>query len=569
MLMQKLRKYIKYVLFIALVGFGALIFFNWGANIQGQRRNGETDIAVINNQEISYRYYLGYKQVKEQEIRGITDEEIWNLFLEDFMWQYLISKERIGVTDDELWVVIRSNPPQEVYEADFMQNEQGEFDYDKYLELLRSPQSRAWLLEYENNLRRQIPKEKLRSLFLTFGWISPHEDSFSLMWQTTFYNLRVLSIPLFTLRSMLQISEAESRVYFQEHTEEFETPEQKILKYVFFKREASSDDSLEARERLEDFQNRIADGEDFLTVAQEVSDDTAIVHEFEPDNPVAMKPYLLNVYKELKNGDMSDIIQASHGYEIIKRIKGGIVYKVRTDIRISMTTKADIYDHIEAFIAAAEDIGFDSAAVEMELVSRQTYPMSSDNVTFPVRDREGLTKYLSRAKKKRVEGPFSSIGGYYLFTLDSVIPASVPAFEGIRSRVEAQMERDALTTLVEKKLNNLYGMLIGNNPINAVIAQDTTVVYQERQGVQLAWVQTALGAEVAGAVARMEPGQMSPPLFTDWAGYIVFCDNKQVIPLDSSMVFALQMKRQSRLEQIMINVFTPDKIKDNRDLFFE
>ncbi|MBN2620686.1 peptidyl-prolyl cis-trans isomerase [candidate division WOR-3 bacterium] len=567
--MQKLRKYIKYVLLIALISFAALIFFNWGADIQGQRRDNTTDIAVINGEEISYRQYMSYKQEKLQSIRGITDEEIWNLMIEEFIWQHLIIKERLGVTDEELWAIIRSNPPREVMEADFMKNEQGEFDYEKYLELLRSPQSRSWLYEYEMSLRRQVPREKLRSLLTTFGWVAPFEDSLYVARQTTFFDFRILSIPIFAVRGRVLVSEADARAYYEEHREEYKNPEQKILKYVFFVREASPDDSLEARERLEDFTNRIEDGEDFLVVAQEVSDDTAIVHEFEPGNPVAFKPYLMNVYTTLKDGEMSDIIQASHGYEIIKRVHKGLVYKVRADIRVSSTTKADINDRMEAFMQAAGEIGFDSAAMDLDIAVRQTYPMTTDNVTFPVRDREGLAEYLKRAKKDKVEGPFSSIGGYYLFTLDSVIPSSIPVFEAIQPRIEAELERDMLAEFVEKKLTTLYDQLVSTMPVQEVLAHDSMVVYQDQDNVQLTWVQNALGSEVAGRVARMEPGEISAPLVTEWAGYIVMCNGKRTIPIDSSMVFALQMKRQSRIEQIMRDVFTPDEMKDNRDIFFE
>jgi parvulin-like peptidyl-prolyl isomerase len=569
MLMQKLRKYIKYVLFIALIGFGALIFFNWGQNIQGQRRGNTTDIAVINDQKISYRQYLAYKQEKQQTIRGISDEEIWNLMIEEFMWQHLISKERLGVTDEELWAVIQSNPPREIYNADFMKNEQGEFDFEKYLELIRSPQSRAWLLEYEYNLRRQIPQEKLRSLLTTFGWVSPFEDSLYLSRQSTFYDMRILSLPIFSVRGIVQISDNDVRAYYEEHHEDFETSQQFILKYVFFRKEASSDDSLEARERLEDFLNRIEEGEDFLAVAQEVSDDTSIVHEFEPGNPVAFKPYLMKVYADLKDGQVSDIVQASNGYEIIQRIRAGLVYKVRADIRVSMSTKAEINDLMEAFMQAADDIGFDAAVEEMELTARQTYPMSIDNVTFPVRDREGLADYLKRAKKKRIEGPFSSIGGYYLFTLDSVIPASIPPFETIQSRVKAEMEQKVLGEYVEEKLASIHEQLVNSIPVDHILAQETTVVFQEQDGVQLTWVQSALGGEAAGRIARMTPGEISEPLVTNWAGYIFMCDNKRIVPMDSTMVYALQMKRQMRIEHIMQDIFTPGKIEDNRDLFFE
>jgi hypothetical protein len=234
-----------------------------------------------------------------------------------------------------------------------------------------------------------------------------------------------------------------------------------------------------------------------------------------------------------------------------------------------MSTKAEINDRMQAFLQASQDIGFEAAAEEMEFHVRQTYPMTIDNVTFPIRDREGLTEYLKRAKKERVEGPFSSIGGYYLFTLDTIIPASLPPYESIESRVKATMEQKVLAEYVEDKLAAMYDLLTTNTPLEEIQARDTLIVFQVRDNVQLSWIQSALGNDVAGRVARMEPGEITLPVLTEWAGYIILCDDKRVVPMDSSMVYALQMKRQTRIEQVIGEIFDPVELEDNRDLFFE
>jgi len=419
MLMQKLRKNIRYVLVVALVSFLGLIFFQWGANITGRKDERKTNVAEIDGVPISFRDYMGFVRTKEADNKNISHEQVWVMLLEEIMWNKLIKEEKIRVTDQEILAIIKSNPPREIYESEYMKNEQGEFDYNKYLELLRAPQSRAWLLEYEYKLRKEVPREKLRSLLASFGWTSPFEDSFGLFLQMTKYDISYLQLPMFRASILLDISDDEATQYYVSHVEDFTEPEQRVLKFVFFERKPTHYDTVEARELIEDFVFRIEEGEDFLDVAKEISDDTLVVITFE--GPVGLKPYLMNVYKNLKNDEMSGIINAPHGYEIIKRISKGKIYKVKANIEISQTTIGEIFDEILSFKETAREIGFDSTAAEIGLQIRNTYPLDPDNVNFPVRNTKKFAEYVAEAKSDKIGGPFSSLGGYYLLVLDSII----------------------------------------------------------------------------------------------------------------------------------------------------
>ena len=565
--MQTLRKKTKYVLIIALIGFAGLIFFQWGANVGGVKDERKTDIVKIDGIPVSYTEYSRFIRQKEQEIKGISRDEIWNLMLEEIMWNNLIKREKIRVTDEEILAVIKHNPPREIYESEFMKGENGEFDFNKYYELLRTPQSRAWLLEYEYNLRRQLPKEKLRSLLSSFGWISPYEDSLIIAGQTNKYDVSYLMMPVFRARNLLEISEDEIGKYYNNNREEFINPELRILKFVFFERKPSPYDTLETRERIQDFNDRIEEGEDFLEVAKEVSDDTAVVKSFE--GKLGLKPYLMNVYNELKNGEVSDIIQAPHGFEIIKRIRKGLIYKVKVDIKVTPTTIGEIYDEVMSFKETAQEIDFDSAGAEVDLQVRKTYPMNKDNVSFPVRNTEGLAVYLSKAKIGEIGGPFSSIGGYYLFSLDSIIPETHPVFEDIKVKIKHRMEKERAVEIIANWLDKVHDQLTVGKTMEAIVSEDTVIVFREMKDLTLMQIQTGLGHEFAGVVATLGTNQISQPLILDWAGYIIRCDLKEVNPFDSTMVTFLQMKRQARLIALTADIFTPKKIEDYRDEFFE
>lgn len=566
-MMQVLRKKTRYVLFIALATFALLIFFQWGLNITGIRREQQKNIVEVDGLPVTYAEYVKYAQQKEQQSREVSRDEIWRLMIDEIMWSNLLKKEKMTVSDEEVWAVIRNNPPREIYESEFMKDEKGEFDFNKYYELLRAPQSRPWLLEYENNLRRQIPREKLRALMSTFGWVSPFEDSMLITEQTTEYKVSYLNLPVYRARALLNISDQEMREYYANNVEEFTQPELKIFKYVFFERKPSAYDTLESKERIEDFIDRIENGEDFLKLAYEVSDDTSVVVDF--DSETELKPYLVAVYKGLKNGEMSDIIQTAQGFEVVKRERAGLLYRVATRIEVSPTTRGEIYDKIMSFKEIAREWGFDSAAVDFGLTVRRTYPLSKDNATFPVRNQEYLGKFVTDSKRGEIGGPFSSFGGYYLFALDSIIPETRPQFESIMQKIRARIEREKVKEAIEQKLDAYYDKLVGGMTMENIASLDTLVGFHENDAMTLGQLHMTFGAEFAGGVAALESGQFSSPLMTELGGYIIRCDTKTVEPFDSTMIATLQAKRQGRLRMITENMFTPKKLEDNRDLFFE
>ncbi len=566
-MMQQLRKRTRLVLFIAVAAFVLLIFFNWGLNVSGRRGRQSKNVARIDGISISYQDYINYIRNKENRKEGITRDKIWPMLIDDIMWAKLIKQEHIKVTDEELWSIIKNNPPPEIYNSEYMKDESGKFDWNKYYQLLKSPQSLQWLYQYERQLRNELPKEKLRFLLTTLGWVSPFEDSILLTWPNTKYDLSFISISLYKIHTKAQISDEEIKKYFEEHKKEFVIPKRKILKYVFFPRRPSPADTAEARERLEDFLAEVKAGEDFFKLARDVSDDTLIQYKFE--NESVVKPYLLKVYKNLKDGEVSDIFKSAHGFEVIKRVHKGLIYRVKANIEISATTIDDIYDRINAFKESVKELGFDSTAADFKIPVRRTNPFTADNVNFPLNNRKKLQDFVAKAGPKDIGGPFNSIGGYYLFALDSVIPAKKLTLKDARPRIMAKLENKVLKDTLRQYLTRLYNELQSGKTMSELSRADTMISFQSGIKDQtLLQIATAYGGEFAGVVASLNEKEISHPLITDWAGYIIRCDRKVVLPADTNMVRMLQYKLQERLSFITQELFTPENIEDNRDDFF-
>ncbi len=569
-MMQNFRRNTRIILFIVVAAFVLLIFFQWGLDITGITQREELDIAKVDGVPIAYTDYVRFAQNKERETKGISREEIWNLMIEEVIWNNLIKKENIRIVDEEIVAIIKSNPPREIYESEYMKDSTGKFDYNRYLELLKSPQSRQWLLEYEFNLRKQLPREKLRSLIYTMAWSSPFEDSINLSKYSILYNFSFISLPLFRLRGKTEITDEELKEYYNKHIKDFTNPETKILKYVFFEKVPSAGDSAEARDKIEDFLLRVKEGEDFLVVAREVSDDTLIEKKFKDEKELL--PYEADVYKKLKDGGISNIILTSRGYEVIKRAGKRIIYSVRVNINVSQTTIGELDDRIESFKNSALELGFEEAAKEYNLSVHKTLPLNPEKINFPVRNQEGLARSLKRLKPKSVIGPFSSFGGYYLFALDSVIPEKVLSLNNDNEKaiIRSRYEREKLKTNLNDYLNNIFIQLQSGTTLEKIVEQDTTLFFQTNlNNLTLTDIESRYGPEFTGVLAALEKGQISKPLITEWAGYIIRCDDKTVIPFDTSMVKYIQYARQMRFQNLSISIFTPKKIIDNRDKFFE
>ncbi len=570
-MMQNFRRNTRIILFIVVVAFALLIFFQWGLDITGISGREEVNIAQIDGTPIPYTDYVKFIQSKEKENRGITREEIWSLMLDEIMWNNLIRKENIRVADEEIWAIIRSNPPRPIYESEYMKDSEGKFDYNKYLDLLKAPQSRQWLLEYEFNLRKELPREKLRSLIYTMAWSSPFEDSMIVSRHTNRYNFSFLSLPLFRLRGKVEVSDEALENYYKKNIKEFTNPELKVLKYVFFEKIPSKEDTIEARERMEDFLQRLKEGEDFLAVASEVSDDTLVEKKFKNENELL--PYEQDVFKKLKDGEISNIILSSRGFEIIKRVNKSTIYSVKANINVSSTTLSEISDRIESFKSSVKEMPFEEAAKEFGLNAHKTYPLSAERINFPVRNQDEFAKVLrKKLNPKEIIGPFSSFGGYYLFMLDSIIPSKTLSLtnENEKNIIKSRYERENLKITLEQYMNEIYAQLQSGTPLKQIAEKETLLLFQtDIVNMTLFDVENRYGQEFAGALANLEPNEISKPLITDWAGYIIHCDAKTVMPPDSSMIRYIQYTRQMRLQNISQSIFTPKKIIDNRDRFFE
>jgi peptidyl-prolyl cis-trans isomerase C len=120
----------------------------------------------------------------------------------------------------------------------------------------------------------------------------------------------------------LSVSDKEIKEYYDTHPDLFKQPEQVKASHILIKVDPKAEESkkTEARKKIEGVQERLKKGEDFATVAKEVSEGPSNVKGgdlgyFERGQMV--KPFE-DVAFALTTGEISSIVETQFGYHLIK-----------------------------------------------------------------------------------------------------------------------------------------------------------------------------------------------------------------------------------------------------------
>jgi peptidyl-prolyl cis-trans isomerase C len=118
------------------------------------------------------------------------------------------------------------------------------------------------------------------------------------------------------------VTPEESKAFYDAHPDLFKMPERVHASHILVKVEpnATQDDKDKALKKMKDIQKRIKKGEDFATVAKEVSDCPSKVNggDLGVFPRGKMDPKFEDAAFALKPGEVSDIVETQFGYHLIK-----------------------------------------------------------------------------------------------------------------------------------------------------------------------------------------------------------------------------------------------------------
>ena len=353
---------------IAIIIVGMLILalgaFAWDSYF---RADPVVPAAFVNGEKISaaefQRSYQSQRARLQEQLGGIDisqfipDEQKYKQdVLEQLIKEKLIEQSAIEagyqISDLALGQKIRQF-------RDFQTD--GQFDSEKYEQLLR--QYFGSIGAFEDKIRRDSIVQQYRQAVMMTAWLTPQEENYLISKQEQQRDVGFVDIPLSSFSDTIEVSDAEAKEYYEQHTSRYMTPEKVSIEYIELAvpdlmqdvevDEAALRDLYESRKmdfvvpeerrlrhilveagteeaeadalaRAEALLASIKGGKSFEAVAKESSDDFGSATQGGDLGYMGRDAMMDEAFADaafaLSIGDISEPVKSSYGYHIIKLV---------------------------------------------------------------------------------------------------------------------------------------------------------------------------------------------------------------------------------------------------------
>jgi len=234
-MLKWLRKYSRSWFIAMIIGAIAIVFVLWG--VGGLKSPQLQEVASVNGAPILMTAFVKQYQdlirqyqefskgeLTEESIKAMRlKEQALNRLIEEALLMQAAARLGIRVTTAELQEQVRSYP--------FFQ-EGGQFNERRYQQLLA--RSRLSPADFEAQERHRLLMQKIIQAITSFAKVSDGDlrEFFRMARETV--EVRFVVVPSERFLAAARPSEAEIDKYYQEHREQFRTPEKARVRYLLF-----------------------------------------------------------------------------------------------------------------------------------------------------------------------------------------------------------------------------------------------------------------------------------------------------------------------------------------------
>ncbi|MEO0092935.1 MAG: peptidyl-prolyl cis-trans isomerase [candidate division WOR-3 bacterium] len=584
-----MRKRVKIIMFIVALSFvaGFLLSEIWQMlrfRARGGRGYWEKGIfgkvgkKTITREEYQNTLdYFTYKFLKENKVRDLSEEDrenlhnqVWQYLISEKVWADILKQEKIKVTDAEIYEIMKANPPPELRENPELMTD-GKFDQEKYLQVLSNPQNRPYFMIYARELVDMLPKEKLRIDITGMYRVTSGEIQKALALENTKIKATFLYFSPKVVKDQSKPTEKEIKEYYERNKKEFAIPEMRRLKYVFFPRRITAEDSLDAQRQIEDIYNEIKPGEDFALLIRDFSDNpTETTATWYAQN--SFDSIMKRVLDSLQPGRFSKPFLNNEGWQIVNLVekkKDSVkLNRILIKIKMTSTTTATVLDSINKFLERAQHENFDTLCQEFGLMARETRVIKGRPVNFPgLYSVSPLQDFALRAKPKDLSEPMRGRGGYYVFRLEGIDKASYQPLDRIKQMIEWRIQREKDKEKIKAIAEAAYKKLFAGKTFADIVSEDSTIEIQKDSFNSFTYAKGAKGAEFAGALYALKPNETSGVVTTDWGSFIIHCDER--IEVNNTTAEDLKTQRhQTVTNRLFSEIIKTPEVFDYRNAYF-
>jgi peptidyl-prolyl cis-trans isomerase D len=497
---------IKAVLGAVVIAFVATIFLDWG-----WQRSGRPDahVATVGGEGVSLReFQLTYTNLTDFYRRLYQDrftedfartlnlkQQALDTLLQRKVLLHEAKRQGLMVSDVELIERVHSYP---VFQVN------GHFDRSRYLQVLRLSQLTPG--DFEQNQREELLLGKLENLIKDGVQVTETEVKQAFIHDKEQVSVDYLRVNPAQFVNQVEVSEADLSVYYQDHLERFRKPEQARIAYVIVdpelfaagveltdeqvaqyyeehKEEFRQEEQVRARHILfklaqqvgaeeearvraeaETALQRIQAGEEFATLASQLSQDPVSALQggdvgfFKRGEMV--KPFADTAFG-LQPGMVSEPVRTDFGYHLIKveeRQEAGYrpLEAVRAELRARLAqeearrlAEGKAQAAHEAISAAGSD--WKTAVQALELMPRETPFMAPGTAVEGIENSAAFTQTAFALQNEEVSQP-ALIGNHYvIMKLIERKASHIPPFEEVKDTVHEALVRERSDALARQK----------------------------------------------------------------------------------------------------------------------
>jgi peptidyl-prolyl cis-trans isomerase D len=448
-MLQSIRDRAQGIIVWTIVGLIIITFalFGLSSYLSG---TAKSVVATVNGVEISETDLLREYQNAQQRLQQMLGENYRaDLFNEQIMKQQvlegLIQREVINqYLEDENYHVAPQQVVATLHRMPAFQDANGQFSEENYRKVLSLQGIPAELFEMQ--LARDIENEHLRNGVVRTTFATEGESKRYHGLQDQQRKIGYLRIPQQQYVDQIQVSDDEIAAYYQQHQQEFSTPEevavdyvelnlaniasqidvsdaevreyydqhkdnyvsqqaQRKVRHILVKVDADNDEQT-ARKKIESIATRIKNGEDFATIAKAESQDPGSASQGGDlgfISPGVMDKAFEQAVFQLKLHELSQPVRTRFGYHLIE------VTQIRPqELKPFDEVKAQIRKDLQ--VQQAEQRFYE----EVDTLNNLSYEIPDSLV--PVAEKLGL-----EVKKSSY---FTKAGGEGLFSNDRVVNAA-------------------------------------------------------------------------------------------------------------------------------------------------
>ncbi len=593
-MLTTLRKRTRLIMIIVAVGFiGGFLLGGTLCQVIQSRVSGEENrflakgiIGQVGDHKITtneYRNAVAYttdKYREENQLRDLTNEDYaqietraWSFLISEITWGKLLQRCKVQISEQEIIEIMKANPPEELRTNPELLDSAGNFDQDKYLEVMNNPQNQAYFANYFRELAQMLPKEKFRIDVVNSYRVPGPEIAEALLVTNGQWKVTSLYFGPRLLTEKVEPTEEEVLAYYKAHLKDFRTRETRQLRYVKFPLAVSSEDSAEAEETIQRAFSQLEAGEEFNLTMLDYSDlkaDTTSAFFLRERLDKATD----TVISKLEPGRHSKPFLTDYGWQIV------ILDSVRQDslalrrilVRVKMDAEAAaaVRDAVRDFIERTKEEDFDSVATNTDLTVMRARPMVDQKPNLAGLNLSSPSQLVNWAKQARqgqvMDAPVRGPDGFYVFELSELKPAETQEFEQAKDPASWRVRQEKEKQVWLAQANQVADEIRAGKNLEQYAAENENVELTSEEFSGLFDCRRRKGPEFAGTVLALEPGQTSGAIETNWGAFIIRCDSRQEAGTMTTQTF-LQQRQQQIAQEVMQGLLKEPEIKDYRDPF--